>query len=442
MRGHPRSESIGQRLRRLRLERGLSQRELAAPGVSYAYISRIEGGTRQPSVKALRMLARKLGVSAEYLETGLEVEAADERELRLADAELALRLSEDPSRSEQLLVELLDEAIEAGDATAALRSRIALGLAATSQGRHTDAIARLKEAIDSGGLSPVSRPDVFSALGRTYVALGMSQQAVELFERCLDEIREQAPEDAAAEIRFATYLSYALTNLGELGRAQAVLGETLEHTDALVDPYTRVRLYWSLGRRAGHQGQLVAALGYLRRAIALLEATDDTVTLARAHIACGWILISQKKGLQAGAHLELADRLLGPRPDAFDLASLRTEQALRSAHLGQADEAIERARESLELLGEDGDPGERGRALWAFAEGVILKGDPDTADMSFRNAVDLLSGQGRWREAAQACQAWGKLLRRMGREKEALDALERAADLAVRGSATTLRLAH
>jgi len=34
-------ETIGQRLKRLRLETGLSQRELAAPGVSYAYISRI-----------------------------------------------------------------------------------------------------------------------------------------------------------------------------------------------------------------------------------------------------------------------------------------------------------------------------------------------------------------------------------------------------------------
>jgi DNA-binding XRE family transcriptional regulator len=54
-------ETIGQRLKRLRLERGLSQRELAAPGVSYAYISRIEAGTRQPSVKALRRLTARVG---------------------------------------------------------------------------------------------------------------------------------------------------------------------------------------------------------------------------------------------------------------------------------------------------------------------------------------------------------------------------------------------
>src|SRR5215467_9060596 len=86
------TETIGERLRRLRLERGLSQRELSAPGVSYSYISRIEAGARRPSVKALRMLARKLGVTPEYLETGSEIRESEARELRLADAELRVRL--------------------------------------------------------------------------------------------------------------------------------------------------------------------------------------------------------------------------------------------------------------------------------------------------------------------------------------------------------------
>jgi transcriptional regulator with XRE-family HTH domain len=63
---------VGERIRTRRLELGLSQRELSAPGVSYAYISRIEAGFRRPSVKALRKLAPKLGVSVYWLETGRE----------------------------------------------------------------------------------------------------------------------------------------------------------------------------------------------------------------------------------------------------------------------------------------------------------------------------------------------------------------------------------
>src|SRR2546430_9815156 len=88
-------ETIGARLKRLRLERGLSQRDLSSPGVSYAYISRIEAGARTPSVKALRMLARKLAVSVEYLETGRDIRPTDDPELKLANADLDLRLNND-----------------------------------------------------------------------------------------------------------------------------------------------------------------------------------------------------------------------------------------------------------------------------------------------------------------------------------------------------------
>src|SRR3954464_9138927 len=96
-------ESIGGRLRRLRLERQLSQRELASPGVSYAYISRIEAGARRPSVKAPRQLAPKLGVSVEYLETGSDLRDVDQRELRLSDAELELRLGQNVEGIERAL---------------------------------------------------------------------------------------------------------------------------------------------------------------------------------------------------------------------------------------------------------------------------------------------------------------------------------------------------
>src|SRR5256886_12682468 len=108
-------EGVGGRLKRLRVARGFSQRDLSSPGVSYAYISRIEAGARTPSVKALRMLAQKLGVSVEYLETGRDIRDVDDRELRLADAELELRLAEDPTTAENKLDAILDEAIRAGD---------------------------------------------------------------------------------------------------------------------------------------------------------------------------------------------------------------------------------------------------------------------------------------------------------------------------------------
>jgi len=61
---------VGERIRERRLELGLTQRGIASPGVSYAYVSRIEAGQRVPSVKALRKLATALDVSAYWLEHG------------------------------------------------------------------------------------------------------------------------------------------------------------------------------------------------------------------------------------------------------------------------------------------------------------------------------------------------------------------------------------
>ena len=65
-------ESVGERVRRRRRQLGLTQRQISAPGISYGYISRIEAGLRQPSMKALRKLAPKLATTVSWLETGHE----------------------------------------------------------------------------------------------------------------------------------------------------------------------------------------------------------------------------------------------------------------------------------------------------------------------------------------------------------------------------------
>ena len=423
------AETIGQRLRRLRHERGLSQRELSSPGVSYAYISRIEAGARRPSVKALRMLARKLGVSADYLETGSEIRDTDERELRIADAELELRLAGDPGEAEAKLEALRDAAVGAGDAVAASRANIALGLAAAAGGRNADAIDRLESGLELSRVSPSGRPDVYATLGRAYAATGRPDKAVEVFERCLAEVAEDAPEDLTAQVRFTTYLSYALTDLGDLDRAQDVLDSALDQADAMTDAYSRVRLYWSLARLADLQGQPAAALDYVRRAIALLDVTDDTLHLGRAHLLCGSILLSQGRAEDAGRHFDLAERLFGPHPEPEDVANLYTDQSRRAAQLGDGDEAVRRAKAALEAVGDEYGR-ERGTALWALAEGFALTGETDDAHESFRKATTLLKHEGHRRDYVEAYRAWGKFLRRSGREDEALEVLERAADIA------------
>jgi tetratricopeptide (TPR) repeat protein len=421
-------ESIGQRLRRLRLERNLSQRELSSPGVSYAYISRIEAGARRPSVKAIRQLARKLGVSAEYLETGSDLREVDERELRLADAELELRLGDDPEQAERLIQAVLDGAVAAGDTTTAVRARAALGLVAARAGRSAEAAESLEAAVDAGPLSPARRPDVFVALGQAYALLGDHRRAVELFERCLVQIEEEAPDDAAGQVHFATHLASALAELGNLDRAESVLHDALARADDGGDVLSSARRLWSLARAQERRGDLAAALECIRRAIALLEVNDDALHLGRAYLLCGTIMVAAGKAEEAGATLGSAERLLGPRSDPLDLANLRIMQAKRAAALQRPTEAQGLARDALALLGDD-QPAERGVALGVLAAAMAQQGEPD-ADDAFKRAAKLLDGHGDRVERADTYRAWARYLRNAGRDSEALDVLDRAAQLA------------
>jgi transcriptional regulator with XRE-family HTH domain len=69
--------TVAQRIRKRRLELGLSQRAAACEGVSAAHICRLESGDRSPSGKALRALAARLDVSVHWLETGEDDPAED-----------------------------------------------------------------------------------------------------------------------------------------------------------------------------------------------------------------------------------------------------------------------------------------------------------------------------------------------------------------------------
>lgn len=60
--------SYGNNIRRIRIERGLSQEELAqAVGVTGSAISRWESGQRQPNIEKLKKLSAALGVTVDEL---------------------------------------------------------------------------------------------------------------------------------------------------------------------------------------------------------------------------------------------------------------------------------------------------------------------------------------------------------------------------------------
>lgn len=95
---------VGRRLHAAREAAGISQRELAFPGCSAAYISRIERGERIPSLQVMRELARRIGISEAELAYGKDPLDSDVAQaVRAVEAAAAAGDPDDVAKAYQAL---------------------------------------------------------------------------------------------------------------------------------------------------------------------------------------------------------------------------------------------------------------------------------------------------------------------------------------------------
>src|SRR5262249_27120219 len=134
---------VGRRVREAREKAGLSQRQLAFPGCSAAYLSRIESGARTPSLPLLRRLAERLEVGAEFLAEGKGVDEIEPDE-DLVQADVALRLDE-REVAEHLYSEIL-RAPRTTDRRA--QAREGLGQLAFRRGEPAEAVEHFEDALN------------------------------------------------------------------------------------------------------------------------------------------------------------------------------------------------------------------------------------------------------------------------------------------------------
>jgi tetratricopeptide (TPR) repeat protein len=412
-------ETIGPRIRRLRLEQGKSLRDIEGPGADHAHISRVESGLRRPTDPFLRAVARNLGVSVEYLRDGEEGSTSDQLRARLDELEIGLRLHPGDDRASivQALRLLHADAVAAGDFGVTRRCRMLIGCSASDRGEHAIAVHELERLVRRGVVSPLGEPDVYLSLGRSLSALGRADEAADVFESCLAELEAKAPEDDAAFVRFSTYLSYALADAGELRRARKVLQLAMARADCVDDTASRVRLFYSRARLAWTECDWERGRSYAQRAIALLEASEDVQDLIRMHLLRADIAVLTGDIGEAETSVREAEKHVGPGTDVQDVAVLRCQEALIAARRRRTQEAISLAGEAIELLADD--PTTQGRAYWALAEALAADDRADEALEMFRRAYELMLIEKRF--LPQLVQAWVELLRDLQRFEEATD---------------------
>jgi tetratricopeptide (TPR) repeat protein len=374
--------AVGKRLRAAREKAGLSQRQLAFPGCSPAYISRIESGDRIPSLQLLRELGRRLSVTEDWLATGSE-DGRGEIGGALLEAEVALRL-DDVQLAERLYAEVLDHA---GADLGKARAWEGLGQVAYRRGDPREAIERFERALALYGTSEPRHPDLADSLGRAYAMVGELESAIAIFEKCLEDAAADA--DVLQQMQFMVLLGHALIDAGNFGRAEELLGQALALGKDSRSPSVRAHLYWTQSRLHAERNEPEPAARYARRALEVLRMTEDAYRTARAHQLLAHIELDRGRADEALEVLEEGWPLLEANGNALERAQYRIEEARALAKLGRKEEAAALAMQISGIIA-DAHPEDAARSYSILAEVYEDLGDRARALELFELAAEIL----------------------------------------------------
>jgi len=406
-------KAVGKRVREARRVAGLSQRQLAFPGCTPAYISLIEAGSRVPSYQILREFGRRLGVDAEYLATG----GADTVEADpLFEAELAARLGDrDQARA------AYEAIIAAGDRPSLVaQAQLGLGLLAFESGDHAEAIGLLEAGLDESS-ADASTAMAADRLGRAYAHTGRFDEALALFNRYLAAAKKRG--DVLDSIRFAVLLANTEIDRCDYGAAEKVLSAILDQAKGATDATDRAFLYWTQSRLHAAQDEPELAGRYARLALTALEQTEHTDYVANLFLLLAMLENDQGRSFEALALVNQAAPAVQASGNRYNQGRLELEHARAELGLGNKDEAASRTLGSLPLLA-DTSPSDAGRG-YALAASIFRKlGNDAKALELYEMAVESFPAQDR--HAAEAYQAMAEIAKAAGRTDEAFEYLERA----------------
>jgi tetratricopeptide (TPR) repeat protein len=407
-------KAVGLRLKDARGRAGLSQRQLAFPGCTAAYISRLEAGARVPSLQMVNQLALRLDVSGQWLATGVDVAPSEPPDL--IEAEVALRLGDVEEAERQYRAHL-----EPGD-PARPAALAGLGQIAFRRERFDDAVTLLEEALAARKGRLVADPGATDTLGRAHAILGSLEQAIALYERAVQEAEEvEAPVE---RLRFSVLLANALIDAGAHGRAETTLAGVIRTTDESDDPVTIARVFWSQSRLHSMRNEALLSARYARRALEILERTENDSYVAMAHHLLAYAEIEAGHNEEALELLARGRALFGRDFGRRDEARFSVEEARALMGLGRHAEAARAAARALEII-EAMQPADRGRSYVVLGDVFIAAGDDDRGRALLEHGLDVLVEHGN-RFALDAGRRLAEVLESEGDTAGALAALKRA----------------
>lgn len=440
--------TFARQLRRLRVARGLSQRQVAGPGLSASYISRLEAGSRHPTARTVVLLAERLGCSpAELTELTALVDISPRGQgtagasgpvpaaVNVQLGQLALAAG-----AAQRAAALFTTALAQAGLDPMLRGEAALGVARAleRQGRIAEAGLAYEKLVLAAMSDPgeLASPRLVLGLCRCLYLQGELRRVVELAREALGHLRslQATRSDIAAELTSTLAATYF--ELGDTGAAERLLREAVEQAGSR---RARAGVLWNASRLASDLGRHREALDYAEEALVYFRHGDDRRQAARLLGSYGYVLLRSDPPRVDEAVAVLRESLAGLREaDERSFVLSELSRAARyggdcggadgaRAEAGNAGAAIDLALAAVAAAGSR--PG-LGRVIAETALGSALAAAGRTAEAAaaFAAASSALAALPASRPVARAWVELAEAMADSGDATAAVAAFRRATD--------------
>ena len=250
-----------------------------------------------------------------------------------------------------------------------------------------------------------------------------------LIEDCLARLRRSPAADPAKFVRYSLWLSAACLEVGDPARAAVALADALANGRGNVDLESRATRLFELARAHAAAGRTELAIRHSDRALSMYELAEDNEALRDAHLAYAQSLLDASDADGAAEHLAAARAMARDGGGGID-GTLAVEEARLALLSGDTATAADRARVAVETLGAATDAQRIGDAYLVLARVQDSLGEIERAEQAYAAAISAFERAGDRRALSRAHRYHGKFLKRLGRSEAALEAFERASDLA------------
>lgn len=373
------ASALGQKIRRLRMQLGLSQQQLAGSDMTRAFVSMVEQGKAKPSLETLRIIAGRLNQPMSiFLET--QEEQGDQALL-----EVLFRNANLLTQAEQFTgaLDTLEQAYRLCKVSANLPGQLTsleqMGLTLQKLGKYEEALDQFEQYVEiARAAQQLERiAQGYNYMGNTLYMIQQFMTAKRYYNRAI-QVTENRKSLMEVRQKVLVNKGNCLVRLGGFEEAAIAYEEVLELYDYLGDK--RLLAYGCLGLGCAYRrlNKLKKAIEVTKRSLDLFEELQDQSRLLALHN-----LATQECDI---GEWDRAFPKLETCRDLYHALCWITKEAAVYGDLGrywfangENAKAIDHCQEALRLLAKQDDPLTRGEVYGQLGNYYLALGQLDRA---------------------------------------------------------------